>query len=182
MTRSCYLALGLALVVTAGCGGTPQTVDREPQARLTVQFRDPAWDGQQIPVDGRCRDCGGRGRSPALRIGGLPPAADMVLVEFNDLRIPDLARGGGHGTLAMATGGQREVLLPSVSEETMTLPRGVRCERPHRCTTYGHQAGAYKAPCSCGQGNTYAATVLAVRRSGDRTEILARTEVVLGVF
>lgn len=38
------------------------------------------------------------------------------------------------------------------------------------------------APCGCGHGNRYAATVLAVRRQGKTIEVLAQTEVMLGVF
>lgn len=114
------LAFALALLslgVGTGCDGSSYRMNLEPGVQLTVQFADAAWDGREIPVDGRCRQCGGRGRSPALRIGGLPAAANDVIVEFNDLRIPDLARNGGHGTLAVATGGQPTVVLPSVNEE-----------------------------------------------------------------
>lgn len=181
MRRSLVLVF-VSVSVLVGCGGTTREAAIAPDVKLTVRFRDAQWDGREVPVDGRCRQCGGRGRSPALLIGGLPPTAEDVIVEFNDLRLPDLARHGGHGALAVATDGQAEILLPSVNEETMSLPAGVRCERPHRCNMYGHKAGAYKAPCSCGQGNRYAATVLAVRREGGKTVVLARADVSLGVF
>ncbi|MEZ4386170.1 MAG: hypothetical protein R3D98_01065 [Candidatus Krumholzibacteriia bacterium] len=176
------LVVGLLAACLIGCGGPDQTIALDPSVQLRVRFGDPAWDGLEVPESGRCRDCGGQGRSPALWIDGVPAAAEEIVVEFNDLRIPDLARNGGHGTLAVATGGQDRVFLPSVREETMSLPRTVRCVRPHRCVFFGHSAGAYMAPCGCGHGNRYAATVMAVRHDGERTVVLARTEISLGVF
>jgi len=183
MVNSLYRALiMIALGSLMGCAGSKQELKIDPQVQLTVRFRDAGWDGLEIPVAGRCGDCGGGGRSPALRIGGLPVEANEVVVEFNDLRIPDLAENGGHGTLAVATGGKSEVVLPSVREETMSLPHGVRSVRKHRCVFWGHKGGAYKAPCGCGQGNEYVATVLAIRRNGDSSVVLAQTEIALGLF
>lgn len=157
-------------------------VQIDPGIQLEVEFRDAGWNGQDIPVAGRCSDCGGGGRSPALRVRGLPAEASEIIVEFNDLRIPDLAKNGGHGVLAVATGGLGEVMLPSVREETMSLPRGVRSVRKHRCDRYGHKPGAYKAPCGCGYGNEYVATVKAVRHNGKQAVVVARTEIRLGFF
>lgn len=165
-----------------GCAGSKQQLNIDPRVKLSVGFVDAGWNGVEIPVVGRCGDCGGGGRSPALSISGLPTEANEVIVEFNDLRIRDLAQNGGHGTLAVATGGKSEVIFPSVREETMSLPRGVRSVRKHRCVFFGHKGGAYKAPCGCGQGNEYVATVLAVHRTGDRTAVLAQVEVALGLF
>lgn len=182
MLRLMTTLIILAFFVLSGCGSSSPPPKHEPQVNLTVQFTDAGWDGKVIPVDGRCRDCGGRGRSPKMRIGGLPAEANEVIVEFNDRRITDLARNGGHGALGMETGGLEEVVLPSVREETMSLPAGVRCVSKHRCVFYGHKAGAFKAPCGCGQGNDYWATVKAVRRDGDRTKVLAKIEIPLGLF
>lgn len=180
MRRTRLFAL-ILMGFIAGCGHQPQAASN-PTATLSVTFRDAAWDGREVPVIGRCRSCGGDGRSPALLVGGLPPTADEVIVEFNDLRITDLARNGGHGAIGVATGGAAEVVVPSVREETMSLPRGVRCVSKHRCVFYGHKPGAYKAPCGCGHGNVYEATVKAVRREGGKTVVLASTRVALGIF
>jgi hypothetical protein len=183
MMRDIKLILSLiALIPLVGCASSGLQVQIDPQVHLTVQFCDAGWDGRAIPVAGRCQDCGGLGRSPALRIGGLPAEATEVIVEFDDLRILDLREDGGHGTIAIATGGKPEVVLPSVDEETMSLPPGVRCVRQHRCVIFGHDPGAFKAPCGCGQGNEYAATVMAVRQSGELGVVLARTVINLGAF
>jgi len=180
--RSATLVGLIGLAVLAGCAGSQKSRRSAPGTDLSVSFVSSAWDGEEIPIIGRCRNCGGQGHSPALRIGRLPAGADEVVVEFNDLRIPDLASKGGHGTLAMGTRGRREVVLPSVPEETMSLPLGVRSVRQHQCVHFGHKAGAYKAPCGCGQGNEYVARVMAVRRDGDRREVLAEAEIRLGFF
>jgi hypothetical protein len=183
MRWCCQVIPAIALImVLAGCASSSPRSAPAPRGLLSVAFVDAAWDGREIPVDGRCRECGGRGRSPALVVEGVPADAEDLIVEFNDLRIRDLARNGGHGTLAVATGGATRVTVPSVAEETMRLPAGVRSVRPHRCVFYGHKAGAFKAPCGCGQGNRYAATVKAVRRQGDREVVLASADVLLGVF
>ena len=170
------------LTALAGCAGSGQKAQLDPRVHLTVHFVDSGWDGQTVPAWGRCRDCGGEGLSPALRIGGLPPEATEVVVEFDDLSFLALSEDGGHGTLAIATGGLDEVVLPSVHEETMTLPQGVRCVRKHRCSPYGHEPGAFKAPCGCGNGNEYMATVMALRGRGDDEVLLAKTEIALGSF
>lgn len=183
MSKNLRLLLILgSLAFVAGCGGSQQEVRLDPKIQLKVEFLDAGWDGLEIPFQGRCGDCGGGGRSPTLRIGGLPAEANEVVVEFNDLRIKDLATNGGHGTLAVGTGGKDSVLLPSVREETMKLPQGVRCVRKHRCVFYGHKEGAFKAPCGCGQGNEYVAKVMAVHREGEKIKVLAQKEVPLGVF
>ena len=170
------------IAILAGCAGSQQDLQIDPTIQLTVEFLDGSWNGQEIPVAGRCVECGGSGRSPALRIGGLPTGANEVVVEFNDLRILELAENGGHGTLAVSTRGKDTVILPSVPEETMSIPRGVRSVRPHKCVLFGKRAGAYKAPCGCGQGNEYVAVVLAVKRNGNQSVILARKEIPLGFF
>lgn len=183
MTRSrIVLLLLLVLVALAGCRGGAGEVATDPTSRLVVTFDDPRWTGEEVPVVGRCRDCRGQGMSPALRISGLPSSADEVVVEFNDLRVVDLARHGGHGTLSVATGGASEVVLPSVREETMDLPAGVRCVRPHRCGFYGHAPGAYKAPCGCGQGNEYVAVVSAVKNVDGKQRVLAEGRIRVGFF
>lgn len=168
--------------ILAGCSGSGPAVRIDPDMELTVEFCDPSWNGDGIPTRGRCSDCGGEGPSPALRIGGLTDRVDAVVVEFNDLRILELRENGGHGAIGMDTDGQEEIILPSVREETMKLPRGVRCVHPHRCVQFGHKGGAYKAPCGCGYGNPYAATVLAIDREGDREFVVARTVIRLGSF
>jgi hypothetical protein len=172
----------IAAVGLVGCAGSGPVTQIDPTVQLTVSFHDPHWNGIEVPVSGRCGDCGGRGMSPALHIGGLPAQATEVTVAFNDLRIIPLSTNGGHGTLGVSTGGKSEVFLPSVPEESMSLPRGVRCVRKHQCAYYGHKAGAYKAPCGCGQGNEYEAVIRAVRRVDGKTTILAETKLALGVF
>jgi len=174
------LAILALLPLLTGCGEPDIKLDTEIDLR--VSFVDSSWDGVAVPYAGRCRDCGGAGMSPALRIAGLPPEAHEVVVEFNDLSFLALSEDGGHGTLAMATGGAAEIVLPSLREESMKLPQGVRSLRKHRCSPYGHEPGAYKAPCGCGQGNVYAATILVMGRAGEKTVKLARTEIALGAF
>ncbi len=183
MPRSIRVFLWLVLpALLCSCGGPRVPRPVPVVGTLDVQFVDSGWDGLEVPFSGRCGDCGGGGRSPALRISGLPAAANEVIVEFNDLRIRELATNGGHGTLAMFTGGRPEITLPSVREETMKLPRGVRSAGKHRCVLFGHKDGAYKAPCGCGQGNEYVVRVMAVHREGKARQILAEKTMAMGIF
>jgi len=180
-----FPTMGLLLAAFSlllGCSGSKHSIQIDPTIHLVVEFCDAAWNGQDIPVSGRCGDCGGEGLGPEIRVSGLPAEADEVVFEFNDLRIRDLAKNGGHGALGVRTGGREEIVLPSVREETMSLPPGVRSVRKHRCVFYGHKAGAYKAPCGCGYGNEYVATVKAVRIDGEQTVVLAQTQIRLGYF
>jgi len=172
----------VAFSILAGCSGSSQSIQIDPRIHMVAEFCDDRWNGQEIPVEGRCGDCGGEGLSPELRISGLTAEVDEVTIAFNDLRIPDLAKNGGHGTLGIATAGRAEIILPSVREETMSLPRGVRSVHKHRCVFYGHKAGAYKAPCGCGYGNEYVAVVKAISRNGEKSIVLAQKEIRLGFF
>jgi len=151
------VVLVLTLAVLEGCGGTPGSGG----PALTVRFADATWDGATIPRVGMCRRCGGEGMSPALLVAGVPTGAEALIVEFDDLSFEPLARFGGHGTLRVDCRGATEVRVPSVVEGTMSMPDGVRIERPHRAPVA--TPDGYLGPCACdGSRNLYQATVKAV--------------------
>jgi len=167
----------------AGCAGTGAIIytPTETVAELQVSFVDSSWDGTTIPVSGICKEGRGGGRSPSMRIGGIPSGADAIVVEFNDTGRPYLAEYGGHGAIWMATGGATELVIPSVQERSSELPAGVHMEHAHMAEGFG--PGAYLAPCSLGMGHLYVAHIMAVRRQGPEGPLLlAEASLPLGLY
>jgi hypothetical protein len=60
----------------------------EDVSELSISFNDPQWDGILVPKIGQCKNCGGGGLSPALKVKNIPKVADLLIVEFNDKTIP----------------------------------------------------------------------------------------------
>ena len=148
---------------------------------LIISFDDSKWDGKKVPTVGQCQNCGGKGLSPAILIKNIPREADLIIVEFNDKSMPALSKEGGHGAIRFKIKNATEFVAPSVPEQTLELPKGSEMESQHRAPS--GKPGAYMAPCGCGNGNKYEATILAVKspQSGKRL-ILGRGKIFLGEF
>ncbi len=165
-TLAGLVAIGLA--ACAGSGGN------RPTAALQISLVDPAWQAGSVPMAGRCRECGGGGMSPTLRVVGVPTTATELEVAFRDLTAHSLGQPHQHGALRMATAGQTIVTVPAVRERTSTLPAGVSIARHHGGGP-SPRIG-YLAPCACDGNNRY--EVLVTARRGDT--VLARGRLEIG--
>lgn len=148
----------------------------ENAAELSVSFIDPNWDGKTIPVSGQCQNCGGQGFSPALRVRNIPGGADVIIAEFMDKSM-----GVFHGALRFHVSQKSEFIIPSVPEQTLSLPKGAEIESEHRAPL--GERGAYMAPCGCGDEYLYEATVFAIQTgSSGRKLLLGKGKITLGKF
>jgi hypothetical protein len=134
-----------------------------------------------VPKIGQCKNCGGEGFSPALRVKNIPLEADLVIVEFNDKSMPALSKDGGHGAIRFKIENKTESVVPSIAEQTFDLPEGIEMQSPHKAPL--GTPGAYMAPCGCGNENKYEATILAVKTAqSNKRMILGRGKIFLGKF
>ncbi len=111
-----------ALPLIAGCvsgGGYKPVSERLPA--LEVSFAEPAWNGNTIPAGQHCQMFGGKGQTPALKVGKIPAGANAIIVEFNDLSFGPLSSGGGHGKIGYWLKGAGSAVLSSVPGETADL-------------------------------------------------------------
>lgn len=151
-------------------------------AELTVEFVDPAWDGNRIPKGQQCKKFKGNGSTPALRVSNIPKGANAIIVEFNDASFSRLSNNGGHGKIGWKIEGGGETVLTPVPGGTDNLPEGTWLVKKNRATGAWSSPG-YLPPCSGGQGNKYVAVVIAVRMAGDDVaEELAEVDITLGRF
>ena len=150
-------------------------------ADINISFNDLKWDGEKVPKVGQCRNCGGEGFSPALRVKNIPPDTDLIVVEFNDKSMPGLSKDGGHGAIRFKIKNKTEFVIPSIAEQTLDLPEGIELESQHRAPL--GKPGAYMAPCGCGNENKYEATIIAFKstQSGQRLT-MGKGKIFLGKF
>lgn len=172
--RKQILAISFALVF----GGAAYADDD-----LTVEFADPAWDGSRIPAGQHCEKFGGNGSTPPLKVSGIPPEADAIVVEFNDRDSRRLSYDGGHGKIGfIIEPGVGTVVLPPVLGGTNDMPDGVWLVKKNRATGAWSTPG-YIPPCSGGRNNMYEAEVYAVIREGDDDyDEIAEGEIRLGRY
>ncbi len=166
------------VILLFGCT-PPKYVPVANIAKLDVSFVDSKWDGKIIPSEGRSRDTGGAGMSPALKIRSIPPGTNAVIVEFNDIDLPALASEGGHGALYVDITNEEEIVIPSVQSLSTYLPAGVLVEHQHRAE--GIARSAYLAPNAF--NHWYSANVMAVYKSNVETEsskLLGTGKITLG--
>ena len=174
------------LLVAALLGACSNEVAYHPvdrPAQLQVSFADPQWDGLSVPVGQRCRWAGGNGSTPPLRVAGIPPGANALLVAFSD-RSYFLMDHGGHGELGLwLHDAPTSVSIPAVAGESLALPDGMFVERRHQGWLRGH-GGAYLPPCSGGRGHHYYATLRAVYKAADGGEsrLLGEGRIELGEY
>ena len=181
MTSPYRLAIVVSalLFLVASVGLHPAFAEEE----LTVEFSDPAWNGNKIPKGQQCKKFKGNGATPALKVSNIPAGANAIIVEFNDASFNKLSYDGGHGKVGwkIAAGGGEAMLKP-VPGGTDDLPEGTWLVKKNRATGAWTSPG-YLPPCSGGRGNTYKAEVIAVRMDGDDiAEELAEGEITLGNY
>ncbi len=78
---------------------------------LEVSFADPAWTGNTIPAGQHCQMFGGKGQTPALKVGKIPAGANAIIVEFNDLSFGPLS--WEVATARSAIGSREQVRSPA---------------------------------------------------------------------
>ena len=179
------LALLLAFLGLAGCVSSgPYRPVAATLPGLEVAFAQAAWDGKHIPRSGICSNFGGDDISPPLIVGNIPAGANAIIVQFNDLDHPFLARRGGHGTIGFWIEGDEPAQLPSVTGYAVKLPEGAFIVHPAR-TSGAFASQGYLAPCSGGKGHHYVADVLAVYKAtgaGEHNRVLAEQRFALGRY
>ncbi len=178
------LLLLITVLSLAGCassGGYRAATKTLPG--LDVAFAEKSWDGERIPQSGICSNFGGKDVSPSLIVNGIPAGANAIIIQFNDLDHPTLARSGGHGTIGFWIKGE-QAQLPAITGYSVTMPDGAFIERPAR-TSGAFASQGYLAPCSGGKGHRYVADVLAVYKATDADEhnqLLAEQRIELGRY
>jgi hypothetical protein len=152
-----------------------------PLAALEVKLADPSWDGAKVPDGQQCQKFGGKGKSPALAVSGIPSGASHLVVEWSDRSYAPMDKGG-HGKVAYAIeSGATSATVPPVPGHTMELPAGFSLVEAHKAPTWD-LPGAYLPPCSGGRGNAYYVTVKAVHKMDAETHELASASAEMGKF
>ena len=139
---------------------------------MTVQFNGKGWDGIKVPQGEICRQYGGAGSTPPLKITNIPKGADKIRTEFN---AEDYARmaNGGHGILLFDHNGSQQAVLKPVAGETNEMPKGTTLVSANRWSGYG-----YLPPCSGGTGSRYSVTVRAMKGN----EVLDQSTIIIGKY
>lgn len=168
------LTAAAALILFAGAAAASE---------LKVSFADSAWNGKKVPAGQQCTKFGGKGATPSLKVEGIPPEANAIIVEFNDRSYHPLSYDGGHGKVRFSLkGGETSVVLPAVPGEIDKFPEGIFLEKRNQATGEYARPG-YLPPCSGGNGNAYFADVLAVEKVGsNKPKVLAKTRIELGSY
>ncbi len=160
------LALAACSTVTDGYDGATE---------LDVEFLQPTkWNGNVIPAQQICRREGGRGSTPPLYIGSIPPETNLIIMEINNIDIPELEKAG-QGSIGFYHDGSDSAVLMPVPGETFRLPSFAFEEKASKI--YPAQPWPYMPPCHL-KNYHYTATVLAVKRTGSFDKQVTR---VLGV-
>jgi len=148
--------------------------DVKAASDLIVEFADSAWDGKRIPKGQQCKKFGGSGATPPLHVSDIPPEANAIVIEFNDLDYRPLRRNGAHGIMGFEIEpGVGSVVLPAVPGGTNDMPTGVWLVKKNRAKG-GFATAGYLPPCSGGRGNKYQAEVYAVVKKGETGNPLGR--------
>jgi hypothetical protein len=173
------LVVLVAFALVAGCGGT-----KAPETRgvaLSIEFADAAWKGGAVPYVGRCVQCSGSGVSPELIVRNVPKKAKALVIEFYNVTLKESGAVANHGAFRILLDGQPDIVVPSVPEQTMSMPVGVTVEKEHG-SQYG-RPGAYLAPCSCNSLDRYEVVVTTDKHEkwrDDGYEILAQGRLDMG--
>lgn len=169
----------MVLLMSAFSIATAQASEKN---RLFASLADSAWDGVKIPDGQQCAKFSGKGESPRIRVNNIPPRTDAIVVEFSDETYEPM-RDGGHGKVGYYVDKRMtEVTVPPIKGHTFDLPESFFVVEPQRAPQWD-TAGAYLPPCSGGKGNTYAATIKAVRLMNGRVvETMADTNLILGKY
>lgn len=170
-----------ALIFLSSCASAPEY--RGVQT-LSVKFLQPTnWDGSTVPSSQSCRSEGGRGSTPPLYVTGIPPETNLIILEINNLDIPELSENGGYGSIGFYHSGEQSAMLMPVPGETYSLPNFAFEEKASRVNP--SRPWPYTPPCIAKDYN-YSAKVKAVRRTGSfdkqKTQLLGVGEIALGEY
>lgn len=149
-------------LLTAGTFIIISTINGYAGEPMSATFANKQWDGVKIPAGQNCRIFGGEGSTPALKLTGIPAGTNKIQVEFNDLSYGPLSYDGGHGIIAYRHNGTPTATLKSVPGYTPDLPKGVELVAAAR-SEGDYASMGYLPPCSGGRGNTYSATIKAMK-------------------
>ena len=162
------------------CFWLSSVANAQDESGLNVSFADSSWDGVKVPAGQHCKMFDGNGSSPELLVENIPTGANALIVSFSDrsFRPND---NGGHGIIGQwVEAGQSSAIVASVAGETNTMPEGMFIEAKFRSNRGSD--GAYLPPCSGGRGNEYYATVSAVKKDQNETQVLAETTIEMGRY
>ena len=140
---------------------------------MNVQFNGKGWDGVKVPPGEICRQYGGAGSTPPLKITNIPKGTDKIRTEFNAEDFAQLANGG-HAILLFDHNGSQQAVLKSVAGETNEMPKGTTLVSANR----GSGGYGYLPPCSGGKGSRYSVTVKAMKGN----EVLDQSTVIIGKY
>lgn len=150
--------------------------------KMTASLADTAWNGITIPDGQQCDKFGGQGSSPKIHVANIPAGTDALVVEYSDESYEPM-RDGGHGKIGYRILSKaREITIPAVKGHSFDLPEPFFIVEPQRAPQWD-KAGAYLPPCSGGKGNTYTATIKAVKLDSGRVgETITDSSLVLGKY
>lgn len=172
----CFLSL-----IVSGC--CVSDMHSPSVARLSVSFMEPTdWNGKIFPANQGCRFQGGQGSTPALYVAHIPEQTNLLIMEINNLDVPELAEGG-NGSVGFYHNGESTAVLLPVPGESYSLPSFAFKEKASRVNAA--KPYPYMPPC-LEKHQRYTATVKAVKRTGSfdkqKTDILGIGEIDLGRY
>jgi len=136
---------------------------------LKLSFADKEWDGKIIPKGQQCKEYGGNGASPRIKVKNIPSRANKLILEFSDATYYP-CDNGGHGIIGyQIPEGTTEIVVPSIPGQTFNLPDGFTMIKEHCGAKLWMQRGAYIGPCP-GRGNQYYVVVKAVDESPENSK------------
>lgn len=173
--------LVLFVLALAGCAFSPAEFGNV--AELDIEFVQPTrWNGKIVPARQICRREGGRGSTPPLQIEGIPSGTNLIILEINNIDVPELA-DAGQGSIGFYHNGESSAVLMPVPGETFRLPSFAFEEKASKINSA--QPYPYMPPCHA-KNHRYTATVLAVKRTGSfdkqQTVVLGAGEIDLGKY
>ena len=123
---------------------------------MTIAFADARWDEGRVPKGEECSALGGKGKTPALSVNGIPKGAATVTASFQAAS-GDKSKRGAMGIIGYKANGLSNMLLPSVPGETSSVPGA-------KVVSSADGASGYLPPCR--KGAAYTVTVQALNGSG----------------
>ncbi|MBP3403914.1 MAG: hypothetical protein J6L82_08395 [Alphaproteobacteria bacterium] len=171
----------LSLIISGGCVSGMYS---HPVAELSVSFMEPTdWNGKIFPANQGCRFQGGQGSTPALYVSRIPEQTNLLILEINNLDVPELAQNGGNGSIGFYHNGESTAVLLPVPGESYSLPSFAFKEKASRVNAA--KPYPYMPPC-LEKHQRYTATVKAVKRTGSfdkqQTDVLGIGEIDLGKY
>ncbi len=171
-----YIVMLLLFFIQTSC--MDSTVEE-----LELSFADPVWNGKIIPKGQQCRECGGNGSSPPIKVSNIPMQANKLIIEFSDASYPPCDKGG-HGIVSYRfKEGSKEIDVPSIPGQTFDLPDNFELIKEHCGDSLNMKRGAYIGPCP-GIGNQYYLVVKAVHEAPDKTKdlLLGKGKLKMGTY